>query len=128
MKRIALLFMTGTLLLTAAEKRTFTGVITDTMCDANHKPMNVSPDSKCVLECVKHDKSVKFALYDGKNVYTLSDQQTPEKYAGQRVKITGTLYEETKILRVDSIEPSAGGMEMPEQPSGHSEHSGHSGH
>jgi hypothetical protein len=125
MKRIALLFMTGTLLLTAAGKRTFTGVITDTMCGANHKPMNVSPDSKCVLECVKHDKNVKFALYDGKNVYTLSDQQTPEKYAGQKVKITGTLYEKTKILQVDSIEPAAGRMEMPAQPSGHPGHTGH---
>jgi hypothetical protein len=109
MKRIALLFATGALLLTAAEKRTFTGVITDTMCGANHNAMGVSPDSKCVLECVKHDKSVKFALYDGRNVYTLSDQQTPEKYAGQKVKITGTLYEKTKILQVDSIEPAAGG-------------------
>ncbi|MGC9969561.1 MAG: DUF5818 domain-containing protein [Bryobacteraceae bacterium] len=128
MKRITLLFMTGALLLATAEKGTFTGVITDTMCGANHKPMNVSPDSKCVLECVKHDKSVKFALYDGKNVYTLSDQQTPEKYAGQRVKISGTLYEKTKILQVDSIEPAAGGMEMPLQPSGHSGHSGHSGY
>jgi hypothetical protein len=125
MKRIALLFMTGTLLLTAAEKRTFSGVITDTMCGANHKPMNVSPDSKCVLECVKHDKNVKFALYDGKNVYTLSDQQTPEKYAGQKVKITGTLYEKTKILQVDSIEPAAGRMEMPMQPSGRPGHTGH---
>lgn len=128
MKQVALLFVAGGLLLTAAEKRTFTGVITDTMCGADHKAMNVSPDPKCVLECVRHDKKNKFALNDGKNVYTLSDQQTPEKYAGKRVKITGTLYEKTKILRVDAIEPAAGKMEMPEPPSGHLGHSGHSDH
>ena len=42
------------LLAGAAGPQSFTGVITDTMCGANHKPMNVTPDSKCVLECVKH--------------------------------------------------------------------------
>jgi hypothetical protein len=100
--------MTGALFLTAAENQTFTGVITDTMCGGDHKPMKVSPDPKCVRECVKHDKKNKYALFDGKNVYTLSNQQTPEKYAGQKVKVTGTLYEKTKILKVDSIEPASG--------------------
>jgi hypothetical protein len=109
MKRIALLLAAGALLLTAAEKRTFTGVITDTMCGADHKTMNVSPDRKCVLECVKSGSQVKFALYDGKNLYTLSDQQTSEKYAGKRVKVTGTLYERTNIIQVDSIAPVAPG-------------------
>lgn len=109
MKRIIFVLMSGTLLLAAAEKRTFTGIITDTMCGANHKPMNVSPDAKCVLDCVKHDKTVRFALYDGKNLYTLSDQQTPAQFAAQKVKITGTLYEKTKILQVDSIELATGG-------------------
>lgn len=122
MKRIALLFMTGALLLTAAGKRTCTGVITDTMCGANHEPMNVSPDSKCVRECVRLDQKVKFALYDGKNVYALSDQQPPERFAGQKVTITGTLYERTKILQADSIEPATGGMKMAGPPAGHSGH------
>jgi hypothetical protein len=106
MKRIALLLLTAALVLTAAEKRTFTGVITDSMCGASHKMMNVSPDSKCVLECVK--MGAKFALYDGKNVYTLSDQQAPAKFAAQRVKITGTLSEKTNVLTVDSIQPAGG--------------------
>lgn len=109
MKRIALLFAAGALLLTAAEKRTFTGVITDTMCGANHKPMKVAPDAKCVIECVRHDKRNKYALFDGTNLYTLSDQQTPEKFAARKVQITGTLYEKTKILAVDSIEAVGAG-------------------
>jgi hypothetical protein len=82
---------------------TFNGVITDTMCGKSHAMMGVKPDSKCVLDCVKHDKSVKFALYDGKEVYVLSDQKSPEQFAGQKVNVTGTLNEKTKILKVDSI-------------------------
>ncbi len=103
MTKIISIFISGALLASGANQRTFTGVITDTMCGKDHDAMKISPDSKCVLECVKHDKSVKYALFDGKNVYALSDQKTPEQFAGKRVKVTGTLYEKTKILKVDSI-------------------------
>jgi hypothetical protein len=68
----------------------FTGVITDSMCVTNHKMMHVSPDTKCVVECVKAGRTVRFVLYDGKTVYQLSDQQTPAKFAGQKVKVAGT--------------------------------------
>ncbi len=108
----------GTALLAAADKpQTFTGVITDSMCGVNHKPMNVSPDDKCVRECVKHGS--KYALLVGTNVYVLSDQQTPEKFAAQKVKVTGVLYEKTKILKVAKIEAAAGAVPAP---AGHSEH------
>ena len=43
-----------------------------------------------------------YALNDGKNVYTLSDQQTPEKFAAQKVKVIGTLDVKTKTIQVDS--------------------------
>jgi hypothetical protein len=89
-------------LLAAAGPQTFNGVITDTMCGASHKGMNVAPDSKCVLECVKHGS--QYALLVGNNVYVLSDQKTPEKFAAQKVKVTGALDEKTKILKVDKIE------------------------
>src|SRR5664280_353486 len=94
-------FLFAGALMASAAPQTFTGVITDTMCGKDHAMMKVSPDSKCVIECVKHGS--KYALYDGKAVYLLSDQKTPEQYAGQKVKITGTLNEKTKILKVDSI-------------------------
>ena len=116
MQKLAVLLIAGTLAAGAATQ-TFTGVITDTMCGKDHAMMKVTPDSKCVLECVKHDKKNKYALFDGKNVYVLSDQQTPEQFAGQKVKVTGTLNEKTKILKVDSI---AADGSMPEM--------GHSGH
>lgn len=101
--KLAALIYSGALLASAAAQRTFTGVITDTMCGKDHAAMKVSPDSKCVLECVKHDKSNKYALLDGRNVYVLSDQKTPEQFAGKKVNVTGTLYEKTKILKVDTI-------------------------
>ncbi len=102
MKLTSILFA-GALAASAASQQTFSGVITDSMCGKNHAAMNISPDSKCVLECVKHDKSFKYALFDGKNVYVLSDQKTPERFAGQKVNVTGSLHEKTRILKVDSI-------------------------
>ena len=87
----------------AAEKsKSYTGVITEDMCGANHKVMGVSPDSKCIEDCVK-DMKAKYALASGDKVYVLSDQKTPEKFAGKKVKIEGTLDEKSKTLQVKSI-------------------------
>jgi hypothetical protein len=88
----------------AQQKQTFTGVISDDMCGADHAHMNVSPDPKCVLECVKHGS--KYVLLAGKNSYKLSDQKTPEQFAGKKVKVTGTLYAKTGIIAVEKIEPA----------------------
>ena len=105
MTKLASLLIAGALLAAAAGPQTFTGVITDSMCGKDHSAMGVKPDSKCVLECVK--AGAKYALYDGKAVYALSDQKGPEKFAGQKVKITGTYNEATKILKVDSMVAAA---------------------
>ena len=106
MKKLTLLIAAAGLTLLGAETRTFTGVITDTMCKANHEPMHMKPHSKCVRECVKMDPSKwKYALYDGKNVYVLSDQKTPAEYADQKVKVTGKLDESSKTIQVEKIEP-----------------------
>ena len=122
MQKIVSLIFAGALVVSAANEQTFTGVITDSMCGKDHAMMKVSPDSKCVLDCVKHGS--KYALYDGKTAYVLSDQKTPEQFAGQKVKVTGTLNEKTKILKVDSI--SADGTAMPAMPGIGDAHSGHS--
>ena len=116
MKRTIPTLLFGAALLAAADKpQTFTGVITDTMCGAKHA-MGITPDDKCVRECVKMDpKKWKYALLVGKDVYVLSDQQTPEKFAAQKVTVTGTLFEKTKVIKVDTIEAA-------------SANSGHAGH
>ncbi len=89
----------------AAQKaQVFTGVITCTMCKNDHSAMGISPEDRCVRECIKH--GAKYALFDGKNLYRLSDQQTPEKFAAQKVRVTGVLFEKTGIIKVDKIEPA----------------------
>jgi hypothetical protein len=85
-------------------KQTFAGIITDSMCDnGDHSRMRMGPtDAECTMACVSiHDAT--YVLYDGKEVYTLSNQQTPEKFAGKKVKVTGTLDAKTKTIQVDSI-------------------------
>ena len=102
MNKLTILMFGGALLLGAAPKQIFTGVITDAMCGANHSMMNVKPDEKCVRECVKAGS--KYALLVGGKVYTLSDQQAPEKFAAQKVKVTGTLDSKGEVIAVDKIE------------------------
>ncbi len=97
----------GTLLLAAsawaAQQQTFIGVVTDTMCGKSHGMTAGQPDDKCVAACVKGTSS-QFALFDGKQVWKLSDQKRPANFAAQRVKVTGTLNEKTKTIKVDSME------------------------
>lgn len=90
--------------LPAQEHQSYVGVITDTMCGANHAAMNIKPDAKCVRECVKDGKTFQYALLVGKEVYKLSDQETPAKYAAEKVRVTGVLYTKTRILKVERIE------------------------
>ena len=103
-KTVLTLFAAAGLLAAADKQQTFVGIITDTMCGLDHTHMNVKPDARCVRECVKSGQ-YKYALHDGKNMYILSDQKAPEKFAAQKVKVTGVLYEKTGIIKVDSIAP-----------------------
>ncbi|MDZ7640161.1 MAG: hypothetical protein U5J83_18230 [Bryobacterales bacterium] len=102
---LVLAFAFVALLGAQSKPQTFTGVITDTMCGKDHAHMGISPDAKCVRECVRTSNGkFKYALWDGKKMYVLSDQKAPEAFAAQQVKVTGTLYEKTGIIKVDRIE------------------------
>jgi len=84
--------------------QTFTGIITDSECSTgNHAQMRMGPtDAECTRACVSaHGAS--FVLYTGKEVFALTDQQTPDKFAGQKVRVTGTLDAKTKTIQVQSI-------------------------
>ena len=85
-------------------KQTFTGVITDSMCaDGNHKRMQMGPtDAECVKACVSIHGAT-YVLYDGKASFDLTDQKTPEKFAGQKVAVTGALDAKTRTIHVESI-------------------------
>ena len=89
MKKLAVSLFAAATLFAGSAPQTFTGIVTDSMCGSNHAMMHVTPDEKCVRDCVK--AHAKYVLLYGKTVYQLSDQQLPAKFAAQKVKVTGTL-------------------------------------
>ena|SRR5260221_381160 len=100
------LLLIGSLVLLPAAPRnqTFTGVITDDMCArAGHASMQMGPtDAECTTACVAiHGAS--YVLYDGKRAYILSDQRSPEKFAGKKVTVLGSLDAKSGKIQVDSI-------------------------
>jgi hypothetical protein len=103
---ITVVSLAGTLAAASPTAEVYTGVISESMCGINHTSMGISPDPKCITECVKHGQGVRYVLIEEKSrrMYTLSDQQTPERFAAQRVRVKGRYYPKTKILKVDSIE------------------------
>ncbi len=104
MKPLIVILFAAASLSAAQGKQTFTGTITDNMCArANHSQMRMGPtDAECVTACVAAHGAT-YVLYDGTNVYELSDQQTPEKFAAKKVTVTGTLDARTKTIKVESI-------------------------
>ena len=79
--------------------KTYVGSIGDSMCGAKHM-MPGESDKDCTLGCIKEGS--KYILIDpsGK-IYQLSDQKTPEQFAGAKVTVTGTLSGDT--ISVTSI-------------------------
>lgn len=92
------------LLSPGAATQTFTGAITDSVCGKDgHAHMQMGPtDADCTTACVGIH-GAQYVLLDGKEVYALSDQRLPEKFAGQRVRVVGTLNADTKTIQVESI-------------------------
>ena len=88
-------------------RQTFIGTITDNICaKAGHAQMRMGPtDAECTTACVG-THGAAYVLSDGKDVYTLSDQRTPEKFAGQKVRVIGTLDVKTRTIQVESISAS----------------------
>lgn len=97
---------------------TVQGMIEDSQCAFNvhakghsHELMMKSglagahaDEKTCTLHCVK-DMGGAYVLLSGKDeVYRLDDQVSPEKFAGEKVKITGTLDAKTHMLHVLKIE------------------------
>jgi len=107
MWRLALCLLAVAALSAAQRTETFTGTITDSMCDdADHSRMKMgATDAECTVACADAHGAA-FVLYDGKTTYGLSDQKTPTSFAGQRVTVSGTLDSRTKTIAVESIRPA----------------------
>lgn len=85
---------------------TFTGVIADDICAVGgHAQMRMGPtDAECTMACVEsHDATL--VLVDGEHVYKLSDQRTSRAFAGQQVRVVGTLDTATNTIQVESVTP-----------------------
>jgi hypothetical protein len=84
--------------------QSFTGVVTDSMCDnGDHSAMRMGPtDAECTLACVSAHGAV-YVLWTGKETWQLSDQKTPEKFAGKKVRVTGTPDPKKHMIQVDSM-------------------------
>ncbi|MBI2822954.1 MAG: hypothetical protein HYX74_12090 [Acidobacteria bacterium] len=81
---------------------TWSGAISDAMCGGNHAAMGGNNASDCTVECVHFMRS-KYVLVTDHEAYVLSDQESPEQFAGQRVKVTGVMDSKAKLLRVQAI-------------------------
>jgi uncharacterized protein DUF5818 len=124
MKKVAVA-LGATLLLTlasfaASKSKTFTGEIMDSQCamNASHAPMlkkegmgdkdpnDAMVKKMCTDNCVK--MGGKYVLYDtSKKVYKLDDQTKPQQFAGQNVKVTGSLDKSGDTIHVTDIAPGS---------------------
>ena len=98
----------------AQKQQTITGEVMDSSCAkmGSHEMMekqhgmSSSPasDKACTLACVKAGD--KFVLYDAstKTVYELEDQKKAEQFAGEKVKLTGTIDKANNTIHVGKIE------------------------
>jgi hypothetical protein len=104
MKSLFFAFLVTVTLAGAQGQQKFTGTVTDNMCpEGDHSRMRMgATDAECTFACIDAHGAM-FVLYDGKDVYVLSDQRMPEKFAGKKVTVTGTLDARTKTIQVQSI-------------------------
>jgi hypothetical protein len=77
----------GTMGLLGADQ-SWTGTISDSMCGASH---GSTPAKQCTTGCVK--KGAKYVVVVGDKVYSITNQDAPglAKYAGDSVKVTGSM-------------------------------------
>ena len=82
------------------KSQSFTGNISDSMCGLKH--MMPGGDKACTEACVKEGSKYVLADVAAKKVYQLSDQDKPKAFAGEKVKVSGTL--KGDVITVTSIE------------------------
>ncbi len=123
MKKIVLGVAACSLLLpgfATAKDKTFSGEIMDSQCAKNGshammlakegmagKENDPMAKAMCSKNCVK--MGGKYVLFDAasKTTYELDDQAKPEQFAGQAVKVTGTLDKAAKTIHVTGIQPAS---------------------
>jgi hypothetical protein len=94
----------------------FKGEISDSQCALNVHSLSRSHEemlkkknigttpAECAHYCVKYLGGV-YVLSVREKVYKLDKQDLAEKYAGQKVKLTGVLDAQSNVIAVHDIEP-----------------------
>jgi hypothetical protein len=102
--RLLVCLLGAAMLSAAPAAQTFNGVVTDDNCvNGDHSHMKMGDtDAECTIACIE-SHGATYVLFDGKNAYTLSDQKTPQKFAGQKVTVAGTLDTKTRTIQVSAI-------------------------
>jgi|SRR5579863_799304 hypothetical protein len=101
-----------------ANAQTFSGEIMDSLCakDGSHEKMmdemkSMGRDKNtCATKCAQLGS--KYVLFDAdkKTIYGLDDQDKAEAFAGQRVRVLGTLTKNK--IKVENIEAMGGQMSV----------------
>lgn len=94
-----------------AAEQTWSGQISDSMCEADHQGM--APEGKkvdsheCTLACSKG--GAKYVFVNNGKVYTIANQDFAGlvTHAGHTVKLTGELDVDKKAIRVSKLEVPA---------------------
>jgi hypothetical protein len=98
-----------------ASEKIFSGEIADSQCALNvhslsqsHREMmginpEIKTDTACARFCVK-ERGGRYVLETKTKVYKLDAQVLAEPWAGQKVKLAGTLDPKTNILAIEKIE------------------------
>lgn len=75
------------------------------MCaNGDHSGMRMGPtDAECAKECISVHGAL-YVLYTGKETWDLSDQKTPEQFAGKKVRVIGTPDAKKHSIQVESID------------------------
>ncbi|HKV25285.1 MAG TPA: DUF5818 domain-containing protein [Candidatus Acidoferrum sp.] len=116
----ALIFLIAAILnapsLSGAAEKVYKGEISDSQCAFGVHSRHRSHDemiamghagntpAECTRYCVNY-RGGRYVLETKKDVFKLDNQELAEKFAGQAVKLTGTLDTKTNTIQVIKIEP-----------------------
>ena len=94
-----------------AAERTIIGVVSDEHCGVKHSTAS-DEAAACVRKCVAG--GAKYVLVHKGKVYKLDAQEKFADFAGRRVKVTGTVQDDS--ITVSSVEAAPGKQKTKKEP------------
>lgn len=87
---------------------TIDGIVTDSMCGMSHTGMLKTgsmgnTESSCALKCVEAGSQFVLAEPSTGALYRLSDQKAAKPFAGKKVRVTGYIHKNSKLIEVNAF-------------------------